>query len=358
MGEVHRALDTRLDRAVAIKVLSHRPRQRSAQPRAVRARGPRDFQAHPSAHLHDSRCRFRAGRRPGRALSRDGVAGRGDACGTPAQGAGAGRTGDQDRARNRRGARRRARRGHRPSGPEARQHHAHEVGREAARFRTRTSAQPNRRRRHVLRRVIGFADSGWPRLRNGPVHGARTGERRRSGRTHRSVCVWRSVLRNADRTAGIQRRLRAGAHCGHPRAGSSSPHQPTAASTSGARASGERVSGEGSGRTLAAYAGPPAGSSRHRRRPHAGGFGTTSRVLDILRSHWPRRGSPDRGSCTWAGRSRQRWWACRCGRSVQHRANLDRRPIHVRSSCSWTRRWKAASTIRIPRLREEPMQTT
>ena len=137
-----------------------------------------------------------------------------------------------------------------------------------------------------------IADDGRARLRHGPLHGARTGARRGSRRTHRSVCVRRSVLRNADGTAGIQRRLRAGAHRGHPRAGSSSPHQPTAASTSGARASGERVSGEGSGRTLAAYAGPPAGSSRHRRRPHAGGFSTTSRVLDILRSHWPREVHP------------------------------------------------------------------
>ena len=59
MGEVYRARDTRLDRQVAIKVLSSERDTAPGSPRAVRARGACDLPPVASAHLHGARHRRR-----------------------------------------------------------------------------------------------------------------------------------------------------------------------------------------------------------------------------------------------------------------------------------------------------------
>ena len=132
MGEVYRARDTRLGRTVAVKVLpAHLVRQPGA-PRAVRARGEDDLVDSNSAHLRALRRRPRGrGRLPrhgdtwkARRSRRDSTKGPLPAAAGPAL-----------RRRDRRRAGQGAPPGHRPPRSEARQHHADEVGSEAARFR-------------------------------------------------------------------------------------------------------------------------------------------------------------------------------------------------------------------------------
>ena len=74
MGEVYRARDTRLDRTVAIKILSPDLVERPARPRAVRARGARHIEARAREHLHAARRGLGYFRRRGRAVSGDGAA--------------------------------------------------------------------------------------------------------------------------------------------------------------------------------------------------------------------------------------------------------------------------------------------
>ena len=86
MGEVYRARDTRLDRLVAIKVLSSERRHGARRPRAVRTRSARDLQAVASPDLHGARRRRRRHRWPGRALPGHGAARRRDAGGADRRG--------------------------------------------------------------------------------------------------------------------------------------------------------------------------------------------------------------------------------------------------------------------------------
>jgi serine/threonine protein kinase len=72
MGEVKKARDTRLDRAIAIKVLPPHTAERPDTPSALRTRGPRCFRAQSPAHLRAVRHRARGRTR----LPGDGVPGR------------------------------------------------------------------------------------------------------------------------------------------------------------------------------------------------------------------------------------------------------------------------------------------
>ena len=141
MGEVYRARDTRLDRLVAIKVISSELADRPARPGAVRARGAHYLQVDAPAHLHALR------RRLGTVTAS-----------TAVPGDGAARRRDARRSAERAGPCRSSRRcnmrieiadalgaahelRHRPSRPEARQRHAHQVGRQAARLRAGAAAR-------------------------------------------------------------------------------------------------------------------------------------------------------------------------------------------------------------------------
>ena len=121
MGEVFRAVDTRLGRAVAIKIT-----QRAVQ-RPFRARGARDFVTEPSEHLHALR------RRP--ELPGDGAGGGRDASGPAEKRAAAGEHGAPvclaDCGRAGRGARQ----GHRSPRSQAGQHHDREIRHQGSGFR-------------------------------------------------------------------------------------------------------------------------------------------------------------------------------------------------------------------------------
>ena len=137
MGEVYDARDTRLDRAVAIKILRAEFAGSAGPSRALRARGARRRLAESSPHLHPARHRP-----PGRhRVPRDGTDRRRDA-GRPAGARPRFRLARRWRAQGRSLSRAGPcpQPGHRAPRPQARQHHAHQVGREAARLRARTAA--------------------------------------------------------------------------------------------------------------------------------------------------------------------------------------------------------------------------
>ena len=193
MGEVYRARDTRLDRHVAIKVLSPHaatdPRGRARfayEARAIaRLSHPRICALHEMGHQdgvdflvmeylegETLAARLRKGPMP---LTRGSTHGR----------------------RDRPGARRCACAGYRSSRPEAEQRHGHRGRREAARLRP--CAAPCT---HWLRPVAGERctpqqpDSRRPHRRDAAVHGARTARRQRGGRPSRHLRVWRGPLRD------------------------------------------------------------------------------------------------------------------------------------------------------------------
>src|ERR1700693_42951 len=132
-------------------------------PAAIRPRGEDDLLPFAPPHLRAPRRRP-----PGRGqLPRHGIPGRGDSHRPALPRSSSGRTGAAIRNRDRGRSRQGAPAGHRPSGPEARQHHADEVRRQARRF---WACQPG----------------SWAAARRG-----RKRARSRSSRTGPSCCVSR-----------------------------------------------------------------------------------------------------------------------------------------------------------------------
>ena len=209
MGEVYRAKDTRLDRAgggEGAVVASVGERGGAA---AVRAGGEDDLAVLAPAHL----LAVRRGPR-----GRDGLPGDGASRGREPRGpAGQGRAADgagpalRDRDRGR--ARQGAPAGDRAPGFEARQHHADEDGRQAARLRPREAADGRRRAAGVGRLGSRDGGAGQPAsdragdgARHVPVHGARAARGRRGGRPVGHLRIRCRALRDGDRA---RRRSRA-----------------------------------------------------------------------------------------------------------------------------------------------------
>ena len=166
----HAARSQRRDQDPAGRIRAERPIQTP-----LRARSEDDLAAQPSEYLHALRRR--------RELPRHGVVRRGVARRQTRERSAAARAGAALRRADRRRARQGASRGNRASRSETRQHHDHEVGREAARFRPGERWRADRsRRRHAAQ----AADAGRNDRRHVPVHGAGAARRRRSrtrGRT-------------------------------------------------------------------------------------------------------------------------------------------------------------------------------
>ena len=188
MGEVYRARDTRLDRTVAIKVLpAHWRLDAEARQRFEREARAIPQLSHPHiCALYDvGRARTGGDRVPG-----DGVSSKGETLADrlakgPLPLDQALRIGDRDRGRAGQGAPP----GHRPSRPEARQHHADDSGREAARLRSREGARGRSDAGRVGARPAdaSAADRGGHGPRHGAVHGARAARRQGGGRAQRHL---------------------------------------------------------------------------------------------------------------------------------------------------------------------------
>ena len=115
------------------------------------------------------------------------------------------------RRRDRGRARQGAPAGDRASGPQARQRDDHEVGREAARLRSRQGDGGAREAlgRHVAPDGDGLAeqpDAGRDDPRHVPVHGARTARGKGGGRAHGHFRVRRGAVRDGDGKEGVCRR--------------------------------------------------------------------------------------------------------------------------------------------------------
>ena len=192
MGEVYRALDTRLGRKVALEGSADGAPLEPGGPRALRARGPLRIRAEPSQHRHDLRGR------PRRllAVSRDGAHRRLDAAAPHGERA-ASRQEDPrhrgaDRERSRQGARGR----HRSPGPEAREHHGL-----AGRVREDPGLRPGQAAGTLARRFGAagrLADEGGPDHRDSRLHVARTGGRTSARFPLRPVLRRPRLLRDAD----------------------------------------------------------------------------------------------------------------------------------------------------------------
>ena len=160
------------------------------------------------------------------------------------------RPGVEDRDRDRRRARQGASPGHHPSRPQARQHHADEDGREAARLRPREAAAP----------AGPISLSGMTRRATatpGTAHGTILGtvqymapeqvEGREADARSDIWALGAVHLRDGDRGAAVRRRHTGQRHRRDP-AGHAAGHlYATAAGAARARSSGRSLSGEGSG---------------------------------------------------------------------------------------------------------------
>ena len=228
MGEVYRARDTRLDRHVALKILS---------PDAttdIRARARLAYEARAIARLsHPHICALHdIGHHDGvdflvmEYLDGETLASRLRRAPLPV--AEAVRIAIADRGRARRGTYRR----HRAQRSQAGQHHAGDRQRqqgwsariEAARLRPRPvpAITADLRIGTASRRSHGVDSTRCDR-RHSTVHGARTGARRGGGSPKRHLLVWMRALRDGLRAPGVRRRLRRGCHVRDPPCGSIGP---------------------------------------------------------------------------------------------------------------------------------------
>ena len=228
MGEVYRARDTRLDRHVALKILSADgatdPRRRARfayEARAIaRLSHPHICALHDLGH-HDGVdflvMEYLRRRNAGVAAAERSAA----RCGGRAHC-------HSDRGGAECGTCRR----HRAQRPETGQHHAGErrlcagwrAGIEAARLRARPVPDDTADRRigNVSRRSCGVDRTGCDR-RYSAVHGARTGARRGGGSPKRYLLVRLRALRDGFGTRGLCGRRRGRCHVRHSPRGSSSP---------------------------------------------------------------------------------------------------------------------------------------
>ena len=201
MGEVYKARDTRLDRTVAVKVLPGAPSRPRGAP-AVRARGETISQlSHPHiCALYDIGregeteylvMEYLEGETLGGASREGRVAARADAA---------------LRRRDRRRAGQGAPAGDRPSGPEARQRDADEVGSEASRFRAGEGDGAGGRRRQPrprCRRRQRSLTAGGNDPRHVPVHGAGAARGEGGRRADGHLRAGRDALRDGDGEEGL-----------------------------------------------------------------------------------------------------------------------------------------------------------
>ncbi len=199
MGEVYRARDTRLDRFVAIKVISSELAIDAARPGSLRTRGADYLQIDAPAHLHRLRRRLGTGGRERRAVPRHGTAPRRDPRGSAEAPGHVGRAGAAIRRRDCRRSCDSPRSGHRPSRPEARKRHAHQVGRQAARLRAGAAAGVRGSGTPVLHGVEQrCVDERGNDPRHAALHGTGAASRRGGGRARGSVRLRGGPARNAD----------------------------------------------------------------------------------------------------------------------------------------------------------------
>ncbi len=223
MGEVYRARDTRLNRDVAIKVLSG---ALAADPERL-ARFDREARLlaslnHPSiAQIYgfvDLRRRGRAPRGPG-ARAR----GRADARRPHRQGAHSGAEGDHAGAPDCLGARGGARRRYRPPRSQAGQRQGDRRGRrEGPRLRPRqgaSAAAGSRGPPDAHSPGLVLDDTGRRRAGHRRLHGARAGPRSGRGRALRPVGSGRRALRDADWAPSVRRRDHLRHDCRRPAGG-------------------------------------------------------------------------------------------------------------------------------------------
>ena len=274
MGEVYRAHDLRLERPVALKLLS----ERLSDDDGFRERMLRESRLAASLDHPNVVPIYEAGEADGPALHRDAVRRRDRPQGAPASrgraDAGACRG---DRGAGRRRARRRAREGPRPPRREAVQRPARPAGRPRARVPRGLRADAERRRRGTR----GREPDGHRRLRRARADPRRPG-RRTSGRLRARLPALRDAHRNAAVHRVVRRRGRlrppgGGASARRASAGQGVPaavddvlaramaKDPDERPESCARA---RRRGESSARPRAATTGDPA--ARRGRRPPGG----------------------------------------------------------------------------------------